>query len=152
MSSTRNAKLHTSGCFSMPAAWFPMLALSTFAVTTSSKSMALSIPVAAKLSTSLGASLSLLGLSTGDLGAPESSPSAAMAPGPAGLDRDFFAFAFGAAFFTCTDASSSARSRAFSNLRARSAWRFSSFSSLLLADLEPSAHLSASVRSFRNRI
>jgi len=108
-----------------------MLALSIFAVTTSSRSRALSMPVAAKLSTGsswLGAPLDWL---------PSASrlPPAAMAPGPAGFAfaaAAFFVPAFGAIFLAgvCT-ASSSASSRAFSALRASSARRFSSLSSLL---------------------
>lgn len=108
------------------------------------------MPVAAKLSTSWGASPLLLGLSAADAAraVSESSPPAAMAPGPAGLGLAFLVLAFGAAFFARRAASSSASSRAFSALRASSALRFSSLSSLLLLALAPSAHLSASVRSF----
>ena len=51
---------------------------------------------------------------------------------------------------TGADASSSANKRAFSAFRASSAFRFSSFSSLLpLPPLEPSAHLSVSFCSCR---
>jgi len=142
-----NVRVRTSGCFSMVAAWLPILALSILAVTTSNRSSALSIPVAAKLSTSSVAPPFLLELSAGT----EGSPSAAMAPGPAGFvlapAEDFFAPAFGEAFFAWIDASSSASLRAFSALRASSALRFSSRSSLPLVALAPSAHLAASAFS-----
>jgi hypothetical protein len=74
-----------------------------------------------------------------------------MAPGPAGFDctlEDFFEAGLGAAFFAVVVASSSASNRAFSALRASSAFRFSSFSSLDLLAFAPSVHLSASPRSY----
>ena len=141
----------TSGCLSIPAACCPTLALSIFAVTTSSRSNALSIPVAAKTSGS--------GCFSSDVSLPlawlESSaanpPPAAIAPGPAGLGAfaaDFFAPAFGLFFgLELVDASSSAKSLAFSALRANSARLLSSLSSFALLDLAPSCHLSASFRS-----
>ena len=80
-------------------------------------------------------------------------PPAAMAPGPAGFDcalAAFFepAFGFGEAFFIALAASSSASNRAFSSLRASSAFRFASFSSLALLPFAPSVHLSTSARSW----
>lgn len=142
-----DVKARTSGCFSMVAAWLPILALSILAVTTSNRSSALSIPVAAKLSTSSVAPPFLLELSVETEGAPP----AAMAPGPAGFAlapaEDFFPPAFGEAFFVLRDASSSANRRAFSALRASSALRFSSRSSLPLVALAPSSHLAASAFS-----
>ena len=138
----------TSGCCSRPAARCPTLALSIFAVTTSRRSSALSIPVAAKDSGSSGGADFSLSFS----GAPPRPPPAAIAPGPAGLAAFGVAFfaapAFGAAF-TLAGAlvSSSASSRAFSALRASSARRFSSLSSPFLLPFDPCAHLSASLRS-----
>ena len=138
----------TSGCLSSSAAFDPTVALSIFAVTTSSRSIALSMPVAENDSGSFGA-----WTSAATLTAPNPPP-AAIAPGPAGLTSffgvAFFAApAFGAAF-TLAGAlvSSSASSRAFSALRASSARRFSSLSSLDLDDLAPSCHLDASLRSY----
>ena len=127
-----------------------MLALSILAVTVSRRSMALSIPVAEKLS---GSSLWPSAIS-GTLD--PRPPPAAMAPGPAGLGGTlaaaFFAPAFGAAAFLAgAELSSSARSRAFSAFRASSALRFSSLSSPFLLDFAPSAHLSASRRSYMQR-
>ena len=124
-----------------------MLALSIFALTTSSRSMALSIPVAEYDSTSFGASS--LGAA---LIAPRPPP-AAIAPGPAGLmsflaGPAFFAPALGAAFaLDGALASSSASRRAFSALRASSALRFSSLSSFAFPALDPCDHFSASLRS-----
>ena len=122
--------LLASGCCSIPAARWPTLALSILAVTTSSRSSALSMPVAANDSgssfgTSCGSSFAADSvLSTGIAANP---PPAAMAPGPAGLGlafaAPFFVPALGEGFLTADDASSSARSRAFSALRARSALR-----------------------------
>ena len=124
-----------------------MLALSIFAFTTSSKSSALSMPVAENDSTSFGAPSSL-----GALTAPKPPP-AAIAPGPAGFTSffagtAFFVPAFGAALaLVGAEASSSARSRAFSALRASSARRRASLSSDLFDDLAPWDHLSASFLS-----
>lgn len=139
--------LRTSGCCSRPAARDPTLALSIFAVTTSKRSKALSRPVAANTSGSSGRPMSVV------LG--PRPPPAAIAPGPAGfgavLAAAFFAPAFGAALgLDGAEASSSARSRAFSALRASSALRFSSLSSAAFLPLAPSAHLSASLRSYSN--
>ena len=126
----------TSGCLSSSAAFDPTVALSIFAVTTSSRSIALSMPVAEYDSTSFGAESSL---PTSTAPRP---PPAAMAPGPAGLTSffgvAFFAPALGAAFTLggALDSSSASR-RAFSALRASSARRFSSLSSVFLADLPP---------------
>ena len=81
-------------------------------------------------------------------------PPAAIAPGPAGLTffgaaAPFLAPALGAGLaLDGADASSSASNRAFSALRASSARRFSSLSSLDLEDLAPSCHLDASLRSW----
>ena len=136
-------KIYTSGCRSIPAACCPTLALSIFAVTTSNRSNALSIPVAAKLSTSFGSS------ALGSDGPSSSPPPAAIAPGPAGFGFGFFFVPAALGLTALTAASSSARRRAFSAFRARSAFRFSSANSTL--DFPPltslSAHLSASLRS-----
>lgn len=133
----------TSGCLSRPAACEPTLALSIFAVTTSKRSIALSIPVAEYSSGALGGS----SLPASAAARP---PPAAIAPGPAGLTTFPFlaAPAFGAALTLAgCDASSSARRRAFSAFRASSARRLASLSSLPLAVFAPSCHLSASLRS-----
>lgn len=136
----------TSGCLSISAAFEPTLALSILAVTTSRRSRALSRPVAENVSgSSFGAASTL-----------SSPPPAAIAPGPAGLTflaadppPTFFVPAFGAAAFLAgAFASSSASSRAFSALRASSASRFASLSSLLGLPLPPSCHFSASLRSY----
>ena len=85
--------------------------------------------------------------------APLDGPPAAIAPGPAGFrSLPFFAPAFGGVLTLAgTDASSSASKRAFSAFRASSAFRFSSFSSLLpLPPFEPSAHLSDSFFSWKS--
>lgn len=139
----------TSGCLSMFAACDPTLALSIFAVTTPSKSIALSMPVAEYTSTSAGfPSSTSAGVLAPDAARP---PPAAIAPGPAGLTTfgaAFFAPAFGGVFTLAGAlASSSARMRAFSALRASSARRFSSLSSFGLAPFPPAAHFSASLRS-----
>jgi hypothetical protein len=135
---------HTSGCCSIPAARWPTLALSILAVTTSKRSKALSIPVAEKVS---GSSAFEISVTLGPI-----PPPAAIAPGPAGfgaaLGVVFFAPAFGAAFLVGADASSSARSRAFSAFLASSVLRFSSLSSLFLFAFPPSDHFSASLRSY----
>lgn len=134
----------------MLAACEPTLALSIFAVTTSSRSSALSMPVAVNDSTSPGLPSST---AAGGVLTPPSPPPAAIAPGPAGfatLGGAFFAPALGGAFtFAGALDSSSARRRAFSALRASSARRFSSLSSFaLLASFDPLDHLSASLRSW----
>lgn len=147
----------TSGCLSIPAACCPTLALSVLAVTISNKSKALSRPVAAKLSISSGASVpdgadDDDGSAMAAEFASPNPPPAAIAPGPAGREEDeaafFLAPALGAGFFTAaTEDSSSARSRAFSALRAWSALRFSSAASRLEASLAPDFQSSASLRS-----
>ena len=130
----------TSGCLSIPAACCPTLALSVLALTTSNRSKALSIPVAEKLSISWGSSLVSFKLASPRLPPTES------APGPAGL-KSFF-FLLGVVFLGGVLASSSARRRAASALRASCSWRFASLSAFL-SFLEPSSHLDASRRSCR---
>jgi hypothetical protein len=76
-------------------------------------------------------------------------PPAAIAPGPAGLTSFFF---LGAGLAFAGAASSSASSRAFSALRASSARRLASFSSLALFPLAPSSHFSASFFACQYRL
>ena len=108
------------------------------------------MPVAAKLSIPSVSPPFLPELCVDTAGATAGAPPAAMAPGPAGFDFELAAFfepAFGVAFFGVVVASSSASNLAFSALRASSAFRFSSFSSLALLAFAPSVHLVASARS-----
>jgi len=139
--------IHTSGCCSIFDACAPTLALSILAVTTSSKSSALSIPDAAKLSTSFGCPSFEFESSN------ESRPPPAdIAPGPADLEFGAFFLGLVRGFI---DDSSSARSRAFSAFRARSALRFASAASFLAFPPFPllSSHEAASLLSywFKNR-
>ena len=145
----RDMNIPTSGCCSIPAARCPTLALSILAVTTSSRSMAMSMPVAAYASGSSWCSLSDFWT-----GAAPSPPPAAIAPGPAGLGAAAFFFppALGAALGLEGAAdSSSARRRAFSAFLASSALRFSSLSSCFLPLLAPSCHFSASFLSYKGQ-
>lgn len=107
------------------------------------------MPVAAKLSICSVSPSFLLELCVDKEGATAGASPAAMAPGPAGFDHALAAFFepdLGEAFFGGGVASSSASNRAFSALRASSAFRFSSLS-LALETFESSAHLEASSRS-----
>ena len=163
-----------SGCRSITAAAVPMLALSVFALTTSSKSSALSIPVAWKLSTTAATS-ALAGAGIADplpfplpLGvlapvalaplAPKPPP-AASAPGPAGFGTAAAGFfdepAFGALGLLPLlpiAASSSASRRAASALRA-AAVSLRAFSSATrgFSDFEPCDHFVASRCSYIER-
>jgi hypothetical protein len=143
----------TSGCLSNPAACEPTLALSIFAVITSKRSNALSMPVAVKLSGSSGGALALGSVGPSSAATAARPPPAAIAPGPAGFGvgaAAFFLRSAGGLGFALFATSSSASRRAFSALRAKSALRFSSAASAL--DFPPltslSAHFSASLRSY----